>query len=81
VGGFNKNLRKVETERLAQYTIENPNNNGDLLEDIERKRQEKEKEKEVYRRAKEQPVEVSNPYNPSIIKSTDPECNLQRVKD
>jgi hypothetical protein len=28
IHGFNENLRKVETERLAQYTIENPNNDG-----------------------------------------------------
>jgi len=41
VAGFNKNLRKVETEKLAQFTIENPNNSGDILEDIERKRREK----------------------------------------
>jgi len=41
IAGFNINLRKVETEKLAQFTIENPNNSGDILEDIERKRREK----------------------------------------
>ena len=32
---FNLNLRKAETERLAQYTIENPNNSGQNLRTIE----------------------------------------------
>ena len=53
VHGFNLNLRKVETERLAQHTIESPNNNGDNLAEIERKRREKEKQAETFYRSKE----------------------------
>jgi len=35
---FNNNLRKVETEKLAQVLIENPNNSGNVMLDIEHKR-------------------------------------------
>lgn len=81
VYGFNENLRKVETEKLAQFTIENPNNTGHNLADIERKRREKEREKEQYVRSKDTAVETPNPYNPNTLKVTNPDYNLQRAKD
>jgi hypothetical protein len=81
VYGFNENLRKVETEKLAQFTIENPNNTGHNLADIERKRREKEREKELYVRSKDAAVETPNPYNPNTLKVTNPDYNLQRAKD
>jgi hypothetical protein len=32
--GFRNNFKKIEVERIAQFTIENPINNNDILNEI-----------------------------------------------
>ena len=78
---FNLNLRKAETERLAQYTIENPNNSGQNLRTIEQRRMDKERERESFLKQRENVIESPNPYNPNVIKYSNPDYNLQLAKD
>lgn len=50
---------------MAQHTIENPNNKGENLVEIERLRREKEKQVENFYKSKESAKEMPNPYNPN----------------
>ena len=48
--GFNYNFRKVQTEKIAQETIESPINTGANIMEIERKRAENKLDREDYLR-------------------------------